>query len=154
MRENAVRALPSGGLTTVEVHAEGEPGRVVVDAGSLVHGDTMAERLAYCREHLQWLRTLVLHEPRGYPALCAVLILPPVTPGADFGVVVLEQGGFTPMSGSNTMCAVAARADIKDGAVAAVTLANVPAYVVALDTPLDVPEIGTIAVDVVFGGQF
>src|SRR5918912_2631051 len=100
--------LPAGGLTTVEVHAEGEPGRVVVDAGSLVHGDTMAECLAYCREHLQWLRALLLHEPRGYPALCAVLIQPPVTAGADFGIVVLEQGGFTPMSGSNTMCAVAA----------------------------------------------
>src|ERR671932_1007556 len=173
--------LPSGGLTTVEVHAEGEPGRVVVDAGSLVHGDTMAERLAYCREHLQWLRTLLLHEPRGYPALCAVLILPTVTAGADFGIVVLEQGGFTPMSGSNTMCAVAgavaagvlaptgpvldvavdtaaglvrARAEVRDGRVVAVTVTNVPAYVVALEHPLDVPGIGTVPVDVVFGGQF
>jgi proline racemase len=168
-------------LTTVEVHAEGEPGRVILDAGHLVHGDTMAERLAYCRANLDWLRQLVLYEPRGYPALCAVLILPPVTPGADFGIVVLEQGGFTPMSGSNTMCAVAgvvaagllpptgpvlevtidtaagtvtARADIEDGTVVAVTVANVPAYVVALDTPLDVPELGTVPVDVVFGGQF
>jgi proline racemase len=176
-----VNALPSTGLTTVEVHAEGEPGRVVVDAGSLVQGDTMAERLAYCREHLQSLRTLLLHEPRGYPALCAVLILPPVTPGADFGIVVVEQGGFTPMSGSNTMCAVAgavaaglltpdgptldvtidtavgvvtARAEICDRRVVAVTVTNVPSYVVALDHPLDVPGVGTVPVDVVFGGQF
>src|ERR687885_2262805 len=120
--------LPAGGLTTVEVHAEGEPGRVVVDAGSLVHGDTVADRLSYCREHLQWLRTLLLHEPRGYPALCAVLILPPVTPGADFGIIVLEQGGFTPMSGSNTMCAVA-------GAVAAGILEpDGPTLDVSIDT--------------------
>jgi proline racemase len=168
-------------LTTVEVHAEGEPGRVVLDAGHLIRGETMAERLAYCRAHLDWLRELILHEPRGHPALCAVLLLPPVTAGADFGIIVLEQGGFTPMSGSNTMCAVAGavaaglltpsgpvldvaidtavgtittRADIDAGRVAAVTVANVPAYVVALDTPLDVPELGTVPVDVVFGGQF
>jgi len=168
-------------LTTVEVHAEGEPCRVILDAGHLVRGDTMAERLAYCRAHLHWLRELVLHEPRGYPALCAVLLLPPVSPGADFGMVVLEQGGFTPMSGSNTMCAVAgavaaglltpagpaldvtidtavgtvtARAEIRDGRVAAVTVANVPAYVVGLDIPVDVPGVGTVPVDVVFGGQF
>jgi proline racemase len=167
-------------LTTVEVHAEGEPGRVVLDAAHLVEGDTMAERLTFCRERLQWLRELVLHEPRGYPALCAVLLLPPVTPGADFGVV-LEQGGFTPMSGSNTMCAVAgavasglvtpigpvldllidtavgpvtARADIREGRVVAVTVVNVPAFVVSLDTPLDVAEIGTVPADIVFGGQF
>ena len=168
-------------LTTVDAHAEGEPGRIILDAGRLVRGDTMAERLAYCRANLEWLRELVLHEPRGYPALCAVLLVPPVTPGADFGIIVLEQGGFTPMSGSNTMCAVAgavaagllapsgpvldvtidtavgpvsARADMKDGNVAAVTVSNVPAYVVSLDTPLDVPELGTVPVDVVFGGQF
>lgn len=168
-------------LTTVEVHAEGEPGRVILDAAHLVHGATMAERLAYCRSHVDWLRHLVLREPRGYPALCGVLILPPVSPGADFGMVVLEQGAFTPMSGSNTMCAVAgvvaaglltptgpvldvridtavgtveARADIRDGKVAAVTVANVPAYAVSLDTPLDVPELGDVSVDVVFGGQF
>jgi proline racemase len=172
---------PGLSLTTVEVHAEGEPGRVLLDADHLVQGDTMPERLAYCRENLDWLRRFVLHEPRGYPALCGVLLLPPVTPGADFGMVVLEQGGFTPMSGSNTMCAVAgavaaglltpsgpvldvtidtavgtvaARAEIRQGKVAAVTVTNVPAYVVALDAPLDVPHLGTLPVDVVFGGQF
>jgi proline racemase len=175
--------VPAGALTlnTVEVHAEGEPGRVVLDAGHLVEGDTMAERLAYCREHLQWLRELLLHEPRGYPALCAVLLVPPVTPGAHFGVAVLEQGGFTPMSGSNTMCAVAgavdagvltstepvldvvidtavgavtARAHVEDGRVVAVTVANVPAFAVGLDVPIDVPQIGTVPADIVFGGQF
>jgi proline racemase len=175
--------MPLAGLSlrTVEVHAEGEPGRVVLDAAHLVQGDTMAERFAYCREHLDGLREVLLHEPRGYPALCAVLVLPPVSPGSDFGMVVLEQGGFTPMSGSNTMCAVAgavaaglttptgpvhdvtidtavgtisARAEVRDGRAVAVTVANVPAFVVALDLPLEVPELGTLPVDIVFGGQF
>ncbi len=170
-------------LDTVEAHAEGEPGRIVTSAAGLVKGETMAERLAYCREHLEWLRLLLLHEPRGYPGLCAVLLLPPVNPGSHFGIVVLEQGGFTPMSGSNTICAVTAAletgfvpmpTDVEstevvidtavgvvracahlDGAkVRAVTIVNVPGFVVALDHPLEVPEIGTIPVDIVFGGQF
>jgi len=54
-------------LTTVEVHAEGEPGRVVLDAADLVQGETMAERFAWCRGNLHWLRELLLREPRGYP---------------------------------------------------------------------------------------
>lgn len=170
-------------LDAVEVHAEGEPGRVLTSAADLVLGDTMAERLAYCRAHLDWLRLLMLHEPRGYPGLCAVLLLPAVNPGSHFGMVVLEQGGFTPMSGSNTICAVtaavetgivaippgAARIEVVidtavgsvravahlDGArVRSVTVVNVPAYVVELDFPLEVPELGTIPVDIVFGGQF
>ena len=123
----------------------------------------------------------MLHEPRGYPGLCSVIILPPVNPGSDFGIVVLEQGGFTPMSGSNTICAVTAAletglvamsepttevtidtavgtvravAKVEGSKVLSVTVVNVPAFVVELDFPLEVPELGTIPVDIVFGGQF
>jgi proline racemase len=175
-----------GGRTfdAIEVHAEGEPGRILTSAADLVHGDTMGERLAWCRANLEWLRLLMLHEPRGYPGLCAVLLVPPVNPDSHFGIVVLEQGGFTPMSGSNTICAVTAALETgmvpmpTDGSpttpvvidtavgtvralahldgpkVRAVTVANVPAFVVELDFSLVVPEIGTIPVDIVFGGQF
>jgi len=168
-------------LEAIEVHAEGEPGRVITSAAGLVRGDTMAERFAYCRSHLDGLRQLILHEPRGYPGLCAVFILPAVNAGSDFGMIVLEQAGFTPMSGSNTMCAVTAMlesgrvpmiepvttvridtaigvveavAAVRDGTVLSVTVINVPAFVVGLDVPLEVPELGTVPVDVVFGGQF
>lgn len=168
-------------LRSIEVHAEGEPGRILTDAGHLVQGRTMAERLAYCRAELDGLRRLMLHEPRGYPGLCAVILTTPVNPGSDFGIVVLEQGGFTPMSGSNTICAVTAAvesgivacvepvtevtidtaigvvratAHVQAGNVESVTVANVPAYVVELDRPVEVHGFGSVPVDIVFGGQF
>jgi proline racemase len=168
-------------LETVEVHAEGEPGRVVMNAGEFVVGATMAERLAYCRDNLDDVRKLLLHEPRGYPGLCGVFIVPPVETGSHFGIIVLEQGGFTPMSGSNTMCAVTAVLEsgmipvqepvtevqidtpvgvvqavtrVERGRVRAVTVLNVPAFVVDLDVPLEVPGVGTVQADIVFGGQF
>lgn len=92
----------------IEMHAEGEPGRILTSVADLVEGDTMVERLAYARANLEWLRLLMLHEPLGYAGPGAVLVLPPVNPGSHFGIVVLEQGGFTPMSGSDTICAVTA----------------------------------------------
>ncbi|MDX6232139.1 MAG: proline racemase [Nocardioidaceae bacterium] len=168
-------------LEAIEVHAEGEPGRVITNAAGLVQGTTMAERFAYCQTHLDWLRKAILREPRGYPGMCAVLLLPPVNEGSDFGIVVLEQGGFTPMSGSNTMCAVTAAlesgivpitgpevqvtidtavgtvraiAHTEGRKVVSVTVVNVPAFVVGLDTPLEVPDFGTVRADIVFGGQF
>ena len=168
-------------LQTIEAHAEGEAGRVVVNAADLVEGATMAERLTFCRENLDDLRRFLLREPRGFPGLCAVLVLPPVEEGSDLGIVVLEQSGFTPMSGSNTMCTVTAvlesgivpmvepvtrvRIDtavgtvetevvVSGGKVRSVTVTNVPAYVVGLDVPLEVPTFGTVPVDVVFGGGF
>ncbi|UOQ90523.1 proline racemase family protein [Agromyces endophyticus] len=168
-------------LDAVEVHAEGEPGRVITNAAALVEGTTMAERFDYCVANLDGLRRAILREPRGYPGLCAVFLLPPVNPESDFGIVVLEQGGFTPMSGSNTMCAVTAAietgivrstgpvtevtidtavgtvkaiAHVDDGKVTSVTIVNVPSFVVALDTPLQVEEFGEVRADIVYGGQF
>lgn len=105
----------------------------------------------------------------------------PADPAADFGLVVLEQGGFRPMSGSNLICAVTAlvetgavpvsepvteltvdtavglvrvRAEVSGGKATRVTFANVPAFAVALDHVLDLPEYGRVPVDIVFGGQF
>lgn len=168
-------------IATVDVHAAGEPGRVLLGSHLLVRGDTMAEKFDYAREHLDWLRQFVLREPRGYPAMCAVLVTPPCDPRADAGIIVLEQPGFRPMSGSNTMCAVTAlletgalpitgttqhvvldtavglveaTASIAEGKVIEVSIRNVPAFVEVLDYQLDVPHLGTLPVDVVFGGQY
>jgi proline racemase len=173
--------LPRRTINTVDVHAAGEPGRVLIASHLHVKGETMADRLRYCIDNLDGLRQLLLHEPRGYPGLCAVLVLPPVQPDSDFGMVVLEQGGFRPMSGSNLICAVTAvletqavdavapvthlrvdtavgvvavRADIGNGKVVRITFDNVPAFAVVIDHPLELPDYGTIPVDVAFGGQF
>ncbi|WP_405653746.1 proline racemase family protein [Streptomyces sp. NBC_00019] len=174
--------MPSyGRVHAIDVHAEGEPGRVLIGSHLHVKGATMAERLHYCEKHLEDLRRLLLQEPRGYPALCGALVLPPADPTADFGLVVLEQGGFRPMSGSNLICAVTAlvetgavpvsepvteltvdtavglvrvRAEVSGGKATRVTFANVPAFVVALEHELDLPEYGRVPVDIVFGGQF
>ena len=168
-------------IKAIDAHAEGEPGRVIVDADDLVPGDSIAERFAYAERELQWLRRLLLHEPRGYPGLCAVLALRPTDPAADVAIIVLEQGAFTPMSGSNTMCTVTAllesgripmvepvtevtvetavgivavEARCAGGKVLDVTIRNVPAFPVHLGVPLDLPAYGEVPVDVAFGGQF
>lgn len=168
-------------IHAIDVHAEGEPGRVLIGSHLHVKGATMLERLRYCREALDPLRRVLLREPRGYPGLCGVLVLSPADPAADFGLVVLEQGGFKPMSGSNLICAVTAlvetqalpvqepvtelvvdtavglvsvRAQVDSGKVTDVTFDNVVSFAVALDHALEVPEYGRVPVDIVFGGQF
>ena len=61
-------------LDAVEVHAEGEPGRILDVRGrprSGRHDGRTAGVLPGAAS--TWLRLLMLHEPRGYPGLCAVL---------------------------------------------------------------------------------
>jgi proline racemase len=168
-------------ITIVDAHAGGEPGRVIVGGVHDVPGATMLEK----RDHL-WregdrLRRLVLREPRGYPATCANVVLPPTLPDADAGFVIMEQAEYPAMSGSNTICTatvliaeglvpvrepitelvleapaglIAVRAAVRDGLARAVTFRNVPAFVAALDRSVEVPTIGTVRVDVAWGGMF
>jgi len=168
-------------LEWIDVHAEGEPGRVILADGLGVHGATMAERLQWCEQHLEPLRRLILHEPRGYPALCAVLAMPPLHDDSDVSIIIVEQGGFRPMSGSNTICAVTglleagvlpmhepetvvridtaaglveARARVAGTKVTSVQVHNVASFVVGLEVPVTVTGQGTVAADIAFGGQF
>jgi proline racemase len=168
-------------ITSIDVHAEGEAGRILLGSHLLVRGSTWPERMRWCAAQLDWLRRLLLREPRGHPSMCAVLVLRPLDPGADVGIIILEQGGFRPMSGSNTMCAITAlletgslpatepetvvridtavgpveaTAGVESGRVRWVRVRNVPSFVLALDEKIEVPQYGTIAADIAFGGQF
>ncbi len=78
-------------ITAVDVHAGGEPGRVVTAGLPPIPGDSMFAKMEHLRDHEDWLRKLMLREPRGYPALCCNVILPPTVAEADAGYVIMEQ---------------------------------------------------------------
>lgn len=168
-------------IQAVDAHACGEPGRVIVGGVVNVPGATIFDKMCYLRDHADGLRKLMLREPRGYPALCCNLILPPTHPKADAGFIIMEQTEYPGMSGTNTICVVTVlletgmlpmrepvteltletpaglvgvRADCAGGKVQRVTFENVPAFAVYLDTPIEVPHLGTVSVDVAYGGMF
>lgn len=168
-------------LQAVDLHAAGEPGRVVVGGVLDVPGATMLEKARHLERHGDGLRRLLLREPRGYPALCANVILPPTHADADAGYVIMEHVEYPGMSGTNTICVATAlletgmltmtepvteitleapagliriRATCAGGKVTGITFHNVPAFATHLDTPIEVPRLGTVIVDVAYGGMF
>ncbi|HKO32806.1 MAG TPA: proline racemase family protein [Candidatus Limnocylindria bacterium] len=168
-------------IRAVEVHAGGEPGRVIVAGVHDVPGATMLEKRNHLWQQGDRLRKLMLREPRGYPALCANVVLPATLPAADAGYVIMEQAEYPAMSGSNTICTatvlinegmvsvtepitdlvleapaglIRIRAAVREGKARSITFENVPAFVHRLDVPVEVPEIGTVIVDVAWGGMF
>ncbi len=168
-------------IQAVDAHACGEPGRVIIGGVRDVPGDTMFAKMRFLGEHMDGLRKLMLREPRGYPASCCNLILPPTRPEADAGYVIMEQVEYPGMSGTNTICVatvlletgmvpmrepvteltlespaglIRVRADCAGGVVRSVTFRNVPAFAVHVDAPIEVPHIGRVVVDVAYGGMF
>jgi len=168
-------------ISAVDLHACGEPGRVITGGVLDVPGNTMFEKKTYLEQHADGLRKLMLREPRGYPAANCNLLLPPTNPEAHAGFVIMEQVEYPPMSGTNTICVVTTlietgmvsadeptttikldtpaglvvvNADVQGGKVKRVTFENVPAFATHLDAKVEVPQLGTVSVDVAFGGMF
>jgi proline racemase len=76
-------------------------------------------------------------------------------------VTALLETGMLPMTEPVTELTLEApaglirvRATCADGKVTAVTFRNVPAFATHLDTPIEVPQLGTVVVDVAYGGMF
>ena len=168
-------------IQAVDTHVCGEPGRVIVGGVLDVPGSTMFEKMCHLKNEADDLRLMMLREPRGYPALCCNLILPPTHPDADAGYVIMEQVEYPGMSGTNTIAVatvlietgmvpanepvtelvlespaglIAITADVEGGKVKRVSFENVPSFAVHLDAELDVPHLGKIKVDVAYGGMF
>ena len=55
-------------IQAVDLHAAGEPGRVIVGGVLDVPGDSMFEKMRGLEHNGDELRRLMLREPRGYPA--------------------------------------------------------------------------------------
>ena len=168
-------------ISAVDLHACGEPGRVIVGGVRDVPGRTMFEKMQHLARHEDGLRKRMLREPRGYPAANCNLLLPPTQPGADAGFVIMEQVEYPAMSGTNTICVTTAlletgmipmrepiteltleapaglirvRAHCRDGKVTEVAFKNVPAFAVHLDAAIEVKTLGRVTVDVAWGGMF
>ncbi len=168
-------------ITAIDVHACGEPGRVITGGVLDVPGGNMFEKRLYFERHLDHIRKRMLREPRGYPGLCCNVIMPPVDPQADAGFIIMEQTEYPAMSGSNAICVttvlietgmvpatepstrlklespaglIEVEARVKDGRCESVSFETVPAFVAHLDAEIEVPVLGRVEVDVAFGGMW
>lgn len=167
-------------ITVVGAHAEGEVGRVITGGVIAPLAGSMLERQQILQRDQDWLRGMLLSDPRGSVNTAVNLVTPPIAEGADLGMIVIESNYYPPMSGSNLICTVTAvletgmlpmrepvtevsvdtpaglvrvRAECQDGKCRRVSFRNVPACVLHWQKPVSVPGLGTITVDVAYGGM-
>ncbi len=168
-------------ITSIDCHAAGEPLRVITGGWPELPGDTILERRRYQREHYDHLRRAVIFEPRGHADMYGCIPTPPVTPGADVGILFMHNEGYStmcghgiigfvtvaletgmlPITGPTTTVRldapaglITAHAEVRDSRVTSVAFENVPSFVLAFDRTVDVPGIGSLTFDVAFGGAF
>lgn len=167
-------------ITVVGAHAEGEVGRVIIGGVISPRAKNMFECQQALIAEKDNLRGMLLSDPRGSVNAAVNLITPPLSAEADFGMIVIESDYYPAMSGSNLICTVTValetgmvtmhepvtrlcvdtpaglvhvQAECVDGKCRRVSFSNVPSFVMHRQTPVEVPGIGTIMVDVSYGGM-
>ena len=168
-------------ITTIDAHTGGEPFRVITSGYPDLPGETILARRRYARGNLDHLRTALMWEPRGHADMYGCIVTPPVTPGADIGILFMHNEGYSTMCGHGIigiakvaletgllpMTApettikidtpaglVIAHARVSEGQVKSVYFRNVPSFALVLDETVDVPGLGKVRYDIAFGGAF
>jgi 4-hydroxyproline epimerase len=141
---------------------------------------TMAEkREIFLRDH-DWVRRALMFEPRGHDVMSGTILYPPSRVDCDLGVLFIEVSGCLPMCGHGTIGTVTAA--IEEGLVQPrdegrmaieapagkitieytkvgqyveqVRLYNVASYLHVAGVDLEVPGLGTLEVDLAYGGNY
>lgn len=106
------------------------------------------------------LRNLLLNEPRGGVHNHFNLLVPAKDPRAAFGFLTMEPEHTPPMTEPLTEFYLEAaaglvhvRAKCKGGKATSVRITNVASFASRLDAPLEVAGLGTLTVDIAFGGD-
>jgi proline racemase len=140
----------------------------------------MSEKMHYLKDHCDWIRCMLMHEPRGNDVMSGAILTTPCMPEADIGVIYTEVGCYLPMCGHDTIGVatalveagmvevkepvttinletpaglIAATVEVKDNVAKSVAFLNVPSFVMAKDIDVDVPGYGKVRLDVSYGGN-
>ena len=168
-------------IKTIDAHTAGEPLRIILSGLPEIKGKTILEKRNFLEENYDYLRTALMFEPRGHADMYGAIITPPVTKGADFGVIFLHNEGYSTMCGHGIIALtkvavqtemiktkepiteikidtpsglVTSFAKVKNGNVESVHFHNVPSFVLAMDERISVLGVGDIKYDIAFGGAF
>ncbi|MBT3558054.1 MAG: 4-hydroxyproline epimerase [Rhodospirillales bacterium] len=170
----------TGTFVCIDAHTCGNPVRVVVEGGPDLIGDTMIEKRQHFLNEYDWVRTGLMFEPRGHDVMSGSILYPPTRVDCDVAILFIEVSGCLPMCGHGTIGTVTvalerglvtprepgilrldtpaglveARYTEKDGHVDSVRLTNIPSFVYATDLDVEVPDLGTLHMDVAYGGNF
>ncbi len=164
----------------IDAHTCGNPVRLVAGGGPLLFGENMMEKRLHFLQEFDWIRKGLMFEPRGHDMMSGSILYPPSDPQNDIGVLFIETSGCLPMCGHGTIGTITIA--VEEGLVVpkvpghlrietpaglvlieyrqegkkvkSVKLTNVKSFLAAEQIPVDCPDLGTILVDVAYGGNF
>src|SRR5262245_53875949 len=167
-------------FSCIDGHTCGNPVRLVAGGGPHLNGRTMSEKRQDFLARYDWIRKALMFEPRGHDQMSGSILYPPTREDCDIAILFIETSGCLPMCGHGTIGTVTMaiehglvkprtpgvlRLDTPAGVVVAeyreengyveeVRITNVPSFLYAEGLAVECPVLGSLTVDVAYGGNF
>ena len=164
----------------IDGYTAGNPVRLVKGPKPLLVGENMGEKRIHFLKEFDWIRTGLMFEPHGHDMMSGSFYYDPTDSQNDVGILFIETSGCLPMCGHGLIGALTILLEedlvkpktsgilrvetpaglvianyIKEGnKVTAVRFTNVPAFLAASDLKINCPGLGTLTMDVSYGGNF
>ena len=164
----------------VDAHTCGNPVRLVAGGGPMLTGNSIMEKRLHFLKEFDWIRKGLMFEPRGHDMMSGSILYPPHEAENDVAVLFIETSGCLPMCGHGTIGTITIA--IEEGLVIpkkpgvlrmetpaglvmieykqegkkvkSVKLTNVKSFLSAEALEVECPDLGTLKVDVAYGGNF
>jgi 4-hydroxyproline epimerase len=140
----------------------------------------MSEKRQHFLSEYDWIRKGLMFEPRGHDMMSGSILYPASDLKNDIGILFIETSGCLPMCGHGTIGTVTVAIEegliqpktpgkllletpaglvlvdyIQEGnKVTSVKLSNVKSYLAAENIAVECPDLGTLYVDVAYGGNY
>jgi 4-hydroxyproline epimerase len=167
-------------FSCIDAHTCGNPVRLVKEGGPELIGKSIFEKRQHFLEEYDWIRKGLMFEPRGHDMMSGSILYPPDNPENDIAVLYIETSGCLPMCGHGTIGTVTIAIEegiitpkipgklrletpagliqveykTEGSRVSSVKLSNVASYLAAENLQVDCPDLGTLIVDVAYGGNY
>ena len=80
-------------VKTIEMHTGGSQMRVVISGYPDINGDTILEKRGFVKENLDYIRKVLMAEPRGHSDMCGVIPVTPNNKEADVAALFMHNEG-------------------------------------------------------------
>ncbi|MGC8580396.1 MAG: proline racemase family protein [bacterium] len=165
-------------LSTIELHNAGMPIRILMMPN--IPGKNMVEKKEYCEENCDWIRRMLIFEPRGGSNYYGIIVTSPSLDSADFGILYMDTAGWHDMCGHASIGfasyaiehklikvvddrpevvfdtpagIIHLLADLDKGTIKQMRMINVPSFVMQTKKT-NLRKYGNINVTIAFGGDF
>jgi len=168
-------------VKTIDLHTCGEPLRVIVEGLPPLLGDSVLDYRRDFKNRFDYVRKLLIHEPRGHKDMYGCVLTEPNDGDGHFGVIFFHNQGYSTMCGhaiialTSLICELNLSPEYKDSPVfyfdapcgrieswpifqskemIGAGFLGIPSFVLGLDYQLEIPGLGKITFDIAYGGAF